>query len=387
MRKAIEELRQAVKQLADMIANNVFDSCDCCGKDIRNGVVGHCACCGAEIRSGNACIEFRRVIAQRDFAENGSYMEHTIDDDVVVLLCADCASNYSDPKAVRNELATFLDIYTREENPVEGLGVIPLEDEGNKCSWCGKQFLPGNAVLYVEMLISQVDRERDGSNLYTPIRSDELYTACAHCGGNLDAEFIKDAVEDMIKQHGGRFGRKYDVRFDGITDKKSQDESDEQPILTYYGKSPWPGLNASFGDIPSAMEYVIERLITDGHDYLVNIRGGWEIEANLAACFQVVSEHKVFDNGNLNLTIHLAFDPESETTENMIKFMEFPFFRHFFRYVWNDIPCFAFRCGTDKEKLARIARLLLIEVFGYTSAADIECNIFDEGVLPFVNHE
>jgi hypothetical protein len=81
------------------------------------------------------------------------------------------------------------------------------------------------------------------------------------------------------------------------------------------------------------------------------------------------------------LTIHLPFDPTSGVTEELLCFLEWPLRYFFDRYVWSGIPCFALRLGNDVATAERVIMLLLIDVYGYTTGTEFECELSDLGAI------
>lgn len=93
------------------------------------------------------------------------------------------------------------------------------------------------------------------------------------------------------------------------------------------------------------------------------------------------SRSVVYRNREFGLTVHLPFDPSSGVSRKLLRVMESPL-RHFFdRYVWSGIPCFTLRLGRDAQTAERVMRLLLTDVYGYTTGTAFQCRVHDQGPL------
>lgn len=359
----------------------------------RDSDFGTCSCCGKHVRYGNAVVEIERSVQQIDTnpSGNGLYV-NVIDSDVLAIICFECGNKNYVPKRLRRQLSKLLELPPPQAVVVDYSNDI--QQTPDPCDKCGCQIQPGNALVELGIMIAQVDWSEDYDNdLLTPIYAETLFQFCASCGNKMSTERLQTAIDEVLIRDAKSLAddTKTDEGHndsddywdpDNYDDAEDDDEPAASPVLGYYSKQSIPGMDASFGDIPEAMQYVIDNVIAKGHNYFVDIRGGWEIEANEPSCIQIVPENKVFDNKKLALTIHIPFDQEDHYyTDELIRFMEFPLYKHFERYYYKGIPCFAFQCGTDIEKLNRIVRLLLVEVFRYTTSANIECNIFDQGPL------
>jgi len=133
--------------------------------------------------------------------------------------------------------------------------------------------------------------------------------------------------------------------------------------------------------IREALRHTVDTLIPGGHAYIIDVRGPREIFRKRSNCFQVVAETMVYRNREFGLMVHLPFDPSNGVSGTLLRFMEWPL-RHFFdRYMWQGIPCFALRLGQDVEAGERVIRLLLTDVYGYTTGTAFQCRIHDQGPL------
>lgn len=133
--------------------------------------------------------------------------------------------------------------------------------------------------------------------------------------------------------------------------------------------------------IREALRHTVDTLIADGHAYIIDVRGPREIFRKRSNCFQVVAETMVYRNREFGLTVHLPFDPSHGVSDTLLRFMEWPLRHVFDRYMWQGIPCFALRLGQDVEAAERILRLLLTDVYGYTTGTAFQCRIHDQGPL------
>jgi hypothetical protein len=133
--------------------------------------------------------------------------------------------------------------------------------------------------------------------------------------------------------------------------------------------------------IRQALGHTLRKLITAGHTYIIDVRGPREIYHDRPNCFQVVAETMVYRNGELGPTLHLPFDPSVGVSEELLRFLEWPLRPFFDRYVWQGVPCFALRLGQDAATAERVMRLLLVDVYDYTTGTDVQCRVHDEGPL------
>jgi len=336
-----------------------------------------CSCCSSDIHFGNAIVQIERIVQQIDLnAEGTGLVADVIDSSVLATICYECGNQNSMPWRLRKQISPLLGLPLPDE-----IVIHPYREnntEPDPCDCCGCEIKTGNAQVDLSLRIAQVDwSEEYDDDVQTTIYGESLFTFCAACGNRMSEERLGDALRQaLVYREANDSDDDDDDPDDDFWDDDEAEESESlEAVCGYYSKQVIPGLTASFGDIPEAMQYVLDNIIAKGHNYFVNIRGGWEIETNERSCIQIVPENKVFDNKKLELTIHIPF-AKGDNTDELIRFMEFPLYKHFERYTCKGIPCFAFQCGTDIEKLNRIVRLLLVEVFRYTTAAKIECNIF-----------
>lgn len=346
-------------------------------------VFTQCSCCGNNIRFGNAIVQIERLVQQIDLNADGTgLVVDVIDSSVLATICHECGNQNSMTWRLRKRIAPLLDIPLPDE-----VVIHPYREnytEPDPCDCCGCQIKTGNAQVDLSLRIAQVDlSEEYDDGFQTTIYGESLFTFCAACGNRMSAELLDEAVRRALvyRDTSDSDAGDDDLNDDFVDDDASEEPESPEPVRAFYSKQLIPGLTASFGDIPEAIKYLLDTLIAAGHGYIVDIRGGWEIEKNEPSCMQVVAESAVFDNHKLDMMIHIPFDPKADTINELIRFTEFPLYRHFERYTWKEIPCYAIRCGRDIDKLNRIARLLLVEVFRYTTAANIECNVFDQGLL------
>lgn len=351
-----------------------------------------CSCCGKSIRYGNAFVAISRIVQQIDNNPDAEgLIASVIDSDSLADICFSCGNRNFVARRLRRQLSELLELLPPQP-VVDDMG-DEIQREPESCDRCGCQMLPGNTQVIIEIMAAQVDwSEADGDSPITPIFAEALFTFCAVCGNKMSTERLNETIRKVLvyadRPETDYYWdpENYDSEDDDDYDDASESEPERTPVLTYYTKKAVTGLTVSFGNIPEAMKYVVDELIAKGHGYVADLRGGWEMEVDESSCMQVIPENSVFDNKKLGLTLHVPFDPKYCTTDAFIRFMETTLYRHFERYTWKGIPCFAFRCGTDIEKLNRIAQLMLVEVFRYTTAANIECNIFDWGELNMSNN-
>ncbi|NJD37461.1 MAG: hypothetical protein FIA89_03945 [Geobacter sp.] len=345
-------------------------------------VFTQCSCCGSDIHFGNAIVQIERLVQQIDLnAEGTGLVIDVIDSSVLATICYECGNQNSISWRLRKSISPLLGLPLPDE-----IVIHPYREnntEPDPCDCCGCEIKTGNAQVDLSLRIAQVDwSEEYDDDVQTTIYGDSLFTFCAACGNRMSEERLGDALRQVLIYRDVNDSEEDDDDLDDDSwDDDSENSETPEPVCGYYSKQIIPGLKASFGDIPEAISYVLNTLVAAGHGYIVDIRGGWEIEKNEPSCMQIVPENAVFDNHNLDLMIHIPFDPKADTINELIRFTEFPLYRHFEHYTWKGIPCYAIRCGRDIDKLNRITRLLLVEVFRYTTAASIECNIFDEGLL------
>lgn len=138
---------------------------------------------------------------------------------------------------------------------------------------------------------------------------------------------------------------------------------------------------ATFDNIEEALQFVVTRLVPNGHCYIVNVLGPNEAAKSHACTVQVVAENMVYENGEVGLTIHLPFDPASGEFRHLADFVGTDLTNYCDEYKQDDIPCFALRVGSDVVLAEKVLRFILLHVYGYKNLAGFECEVHDEGPL------
>jgi hypothetical protein len=135
----------------------------------------------------------------------------------------------------------------------------------------------------------------------------------------------------------------------------------------------------SFNELEEALSFVVERLVSNRHHYIINVRGPKEIAKNHASTVQVVAENMVYENGEFGLTIHLPFDPASGTFQQLADFLGTDIAAICDEYNLSGIPCFGLRAGVDVLMAEKALRFILLHVYGYKNLTDFEVEVHDEG--------
>jgi hypothetical protein len=120
-------------------------------------------------------------------------------------------------------------------------------------------------------------------------------------------------------------------------------------------------------------------LIDRGHRYIINVRGPKEVKSSEAATIQVVPAYSVYDDGELGMTVHMPFDPESGTFGELVRFLDTQGHEDFDEYRHDGIPCFAINLGRDVDLAARVLLYLLEKVHEYPTGTSFLCEVHDEG--------
>lgn len=135
----------------------------------------------------------------------------------------------------------------------------------------------------------------------------------------------------------------------------------------------------TFDTMEMAFRYVVKKLISINHAYIINILGPLEHAANQATTVQVVAQELIFEDGECGLTLHLPFDFESGTSQEFIRFLGTDFSTVCDKCDFDGIPCFALRFGTDVPTAVEVTRYLLGEVYGYKRPTTFQCTVYDQG--------
>jgi uncharacterized protein (DUF433 family) len=136
----------------------------------------------------------------------------------------------------------------------------------------------------------------------------------------------------------------------------------------------------TFDNLPEALRYTVDSLIGRGHKYIINVRGPREIETSAAATMQIVPASYIYESQDLGLTIHLPFDPGSETFLELVRFLDMQGNKLFDEYRFQGIPCFVIHVGRDVELAHRVLLHLLEKVYQYPSGTNFQAEVHDEGL-------
>jgi hypothetical protein len=134
-----------------------------------------------------------------------------------------------------------------------------------------------------------------------------------------------------------------------------------------------------FDRISEALRYTVYALANRKHAYIINVRGPREIRRNEAAAFQIVPATYLYDDGNLDPTLHLTFDPDSGDLSRLLRFQRMPGNEQFDEMNADGIPTFALRLGYNINVAKRWIEHVLTHVMNYPEGTDIECEVYDEG--------
>jgi hypothetical protein len=93
---------------------------------------------------------------------------------------------------------------------------------------------------------------------------------------------------------------------------------------------------------------------------------------------QVVDENKVYGNGRLGLTVHLTFDAASDESISLERARRLLDDEGYDEKPWEDIPCYALRCGEDVEKAATSLERYLRLVIKDVAAREIVYEVYEE---------
>lgn len=136
-----------------------------------------------------------------------------------------------------------------------------------------------------------------------------------------------------------------------------------------------------FDRIPEALRYAVYALAKRKHTYIVNICGPRERKRGKAAAFQVIPATYLFDDGDLGLTIHLPFDPESSDPRHLRRFLAMRGSNAFDQLSLDGMPVFVLRLGYNVKRAAQWIRHVLNQVYKYPEDAAIECEVYDQGLM------
>jgi len=131
----------------------------------------------------------------------------------------------------------------------------------------------------------------------------------------------------------------------------------------------------SFDSVAEAVSHVVMDLISNKHSYILNIRGPGPDTQPTA--LQIVPRHFVYGDGDLGLTLHLPCDPTSDEPERLAA-LDLSVFD---KRQLDDIPCFAYCCGTDVNLVYRMVMYVLEKLHGYSPATELTCEVYDETAI------
>ena len=141
-----------------------------------------------------------------------------------------------------------------------------------------------------------------------------------------------------------------------------------------------------FNSIRAALNFTVENLVAKQHGYIINVLGSEQAEAGRAATLQVVAQDMITGDGESGLSMHLPFDPQSGQFDSLIRFLDAELATPISEYQFRGFPCFFAKFGNDIERADRAILQVLVQVFGYSPAAEFACEVSDEGPLSTALH-
>jgi hypothetical protein len=142
---------------------------------------------------------------------------------------------------------------------------------------------------------------------------------------------------------------------------------------------------AKFDRISEALWYVLHRLVRCGHKYIISVRGPQEVEKSHAATIQIVPQDFVYSDAGLGFTVHMPFDPDSSTFDDLSRFLKMQGHDLFDEYQFQGIRCFVMTFGFKIDLATRVVSHLLNHVYGYPTGTSFICEVIDEG--PMMAHK
>ena len=133
-----------------------------------------------------------------------------------------------------------------------------------------------------------------------------------------------------------------------------------------------------FRDPPSALDYVIDFLISKDRGYIVNVIGPAERFTKRGTTIQVVDQNRVYGDGERGLTLHLPYDPDSPTHEIYALFKVFAHRDEFDDVSHDGIPCYAMKFGTNLPAALHMISLVLNKVYEYPELTAFICEVYEE---------
>jgi hypothetical protein len=136
-----------------------------------------------------------------------------------------------------------------------------------------------------------------------------------------------------------------------------------------------------FNTVRAAVDFAVENLIAKRHGYIINVLGSEQAAVGRAATLQVVAQDMITGDGEAGLSVHLPFDPQSGQFNSLVRFLDAELATPISEYQFRGIPCLFAKFGSDAERADRAILQILVQVFGYSPAAEFACEVHDEGPL------
>jgi hypothetical protein len=136
-----------------------------------------------------------------------------------------------------------------------------------------------------------------------------------------------------------------------------------------------------FDNIRAALDFTVENLVAARHGYVISVLGSEQAKAGRAATLQVVAQDMITGDGEPGLSVHLPFDAQSGQFDALVRFLDTELATRISECIWRGIPCFYAKFGSEAERADRAILQVLVQVFGYSPAAEFPCEVYDEGPL------
>jgi len=137
----------------------------------------------------------------------------------------------------------------------------------------------------------------------------------------------------------------------------------------------------TFDSIHSALEFVVNSLISKGHGYIIDVIGPAEEEDGSAATIQIIARGMIFQDNNPGLTLHLPFDLLSDQCNALRNSEAMDDNDCFEEYLFQGISCFVATFGTDVDAAEAMILKVLNDVYDYPPFTKFVCEITDEGPM------
>lgn len=134
-----------------------------------------------------------------------------------------------------------------------------------------------------------------------------------------------------------------------------------------------------FKSVRAALDFTVENLVAKRHGYIINVLGSEQAEAGRAATLQVVTQDMITGDGEAGLSVHPPFDPQCGQFDSLVRFLDVELATPISEYQFRGIPCFFAIFGSDAERADQAILQVLVQVFGYSPAAEFACEVYDEG--------